>query len=564
MPYIQNLLIPPCESCSKLPLIHINHSDSQKITIECVHCPFTTTTSLQNFYQSLIRVQEPNPFCGHPSHGSTPAKSYCSNCHEWFCEECLRNHKKTHTIIASNHYLEIDCEKHRKKNEFYCLKCNKHFCSQCFPEHPSHSYKKISEIHDNLKTLDIPGEIEKIKKEYYSYTEIVYNKVLKALKEAMNKIQSYYNENKEKNETLFNFVLALAKSYYVSNYHIYTNIINNCKLKLNKVSNVSGINEILQYLHGDIVTVENSGTSLKMKSIKTIKAHEGTIFSLCKLRGGRLASASGDRTIKIFNISTNQCEMVIAHHHKGVTYVSQLDNGYLISCSEDHMCIIWDISKSNYKLVATLKEHEGTVWKATQISDNRIASCSSDKTIVIYNGAYPYEPITVLSGHKKCVNSFIELKKKGLILSGSYKEKTLRFWNSSTYEFEREINDVESYYSSSLFQLDEERVLVGGRGLITVVNYDRFLVERKIKEEGFEYFNCFMRIKEGGVVCGTGLSGDGEVGYLYLLDDGGFSCIGKVKNAHQEIVTSIVNLGDSLFATGSWDNTIKLWKCNYV
>ena len=79
------------------------------------------------------------------------------------------------------------------------------------------------------------------------------------------------------------------------------------------------------------------------------------------------------------------------------------------------------------------KAHNDIIYKVITLSNNRIASCSADKTIKIWKSNPPYSdtPIKVLEGHSDWVNSLLYIKEQ-MMISGS-DDKTLRFWNMSTY-----------------------------------------------------------------------------------------------------------------------------------
>ena len=81
--------------------------------------------------------------------------------------------------------------------------------------------------------------------------------------------------------------------------------------------------------------------------------------------------------------------------------------------------------------------HDLCINKVIKLSNNRIASCSDDKTVKIWKSDPPYSdtPIKVLTGHSGRVNCLVYLTERNKLLSVSV-DKTLRLWDISTYQCE--------------------------------------------------------------------------------------------------------------------------------
>ena len=56
-----------------------------------------------------------------------------------------------------------------------------------------------------------------------------------------------------------------------------------------------------------------------LTELKTISSHLSDINSICLLNDGRLASASSDRTIRLFDLSTYENVLTLSGHTHAVT-----------------------------------------------------------------------------------------------------------------------------------------------------------------------------------------------------------------------------------------------------
>ena len=123
--------------------------------------------------------------------------------------------------------------------------------------------------------------------------------------------------------------------------------------------------------------------------------------SLLRLKDGKIASCSYDKTIRIFDPSNDyQCAQVLNRHSDYIYSICQLGDGTIVSCSLDRTIMF---NNDTIK-----KAHNDIIYKVITLSNNRIASCSADKTIKILKSNPPYSdtPIKVLEGHRKVLILF--------------------------------------------------------------------------------------------------------------------------------------------------------------
>ena len=123
-------------------------------------------------------------------------------------------------------------------------------------------------------------------------------------------------------------------------------------------------------------------TNLMKKNFKTIKEHTDYICHISELNDGRLISCSNDCTVKIYKRDTFDLQLTIKEHSDIVRYFTQLSNGKIATCSDD--CTINIIrlrDEDNYDLEQKLKEHNGRVRQLIELKENVLISVSRDNTM---------------------------------------------------------------------------------------------------------------------------------------------------------------------------------------
>ena len=103
----------------------------------------------------------------------------------------------------------------------------------------------------------------------------------------------------------------------------------------------------------------------------------------CALPDGRLASASYDGTIKIWNLITAQWAETSHGHIDWVMCLCALPDGKFASGGVDGTIKIWNLFTTQYE--ASLNEHNECVTRLCILPDGRLASANYNNTINIWN-----------------------------------------------------------------------------------------------------------------------------------------------------------------------------------
>ena len=288
---------------------------------------------------------------------------------------------------------------------------------------------------------------------------------------------------------------------------------------------------------------------INIEQVKTITDHTGCVYSLLHLRDGRVASCSDDKTIRIYDPSNDyHCDQVIKRHSEGITSICQLDDGTIVSCSWDKSIMIGDYTINN--------AHDSLILKVITLPNNRIASCSGDKTIKIWKSNPPYSdtPIKVLREHSSLVNSLLYIKERDVMISGSF-DYTLRIWNMSTYQCDKVIEGVKCFYINSFYQIDKDRVIVGGYDSFCIVNIDKCVIENRIKDELIGHFYCFLKLRDNKtILCGC-------YNRIFCFYDMKTEQYKITNDNHHRAINDLLLIDDNTFLSCSIDTTtIKVWR----
>ena len=136
----------------------------------------------------------------------------------------------------------------------------------------------------------------------------------------------------------------------------------------------------------------------------------------------RLGFASGEGNIAIFsfNESDNKWnrDIYIEPAHDGtISSLCTLKGNRLISCGcVDYLIKVWALSKTELTLLKEIQEHESTINKVIPLSNKRFASCSADCTVKIWKDDDTYECISTLQ-HTGNVTSIVQLPCKEVLVS---------------------------------------------------------------------------------------------------------------------------------------------------
>ncbi|KAG2192369.1 putative platelet-activating factor acetylhydrolase ib alpha subunit [Mucor mucedo] len=288
-----------------------------------------------------------------------------------------------------------------------------------------------------------------------------------------------------------------------------------------------------------------------------------------------LASSSEDSTIKIWDYETGEFERTLKGHTKAVQDIAFDPKGnFLVSCSADLTIKVWDVN-NDYNCIKTLFGHDHSVSSVDYLpSGDTILSSSRDKTIKLWDASSGY-CLRTLSGHLDWVRSVVPSEDGRYLITAS-NDQTARLWDIQTGESKMEFRGHEHVLECAIFapinsypyiqeligdenkskdQLPGQYVITGSRDkTIKIWNTNGQLLHNMVGHDNWI---------RGLVVHPSGKyllsASDDKTIKIWDLKTGRCS---KTLEAHSHFVTCIAYCHTSpVVATGSVDQTIKLWQC---
>ncbi|MEH2180948.1 eIF2A-related protein, partial [Nostoc sp.] len=162
--------------------------------------------------------------------------------------------------------------------------------------------------------------------------------------------------------------------------------------------------------------------------LKSLTGHSSAVNSVVySPNGQQLASASYDKTIKIWDVNSGQLLKSLIGHSSAVNSVVYSPNGQqLASASYDNTIKIWDVSSG--QLLKSLTGHSSAVNSVVYSPNGQqLASASDDKTIKIWDVSSD-QLLKSLTGHSSWVLSIVYSPNGQQLASASY-DKTINLWD---------------------------------------------------------------------------------------------------------------------------------------
>jgi WD40 repeat protein len=198
------------------------------------------------------------------------------------------------------------------------------------------------------------------------------------------------------------------------------------------------INCVIKLSNNEIVTAGQDKT-IKVweinnkSSLMTLSGHTSMIWCLNEISGNKVISGSSDNRAIIWNLNEKKLDFEL-YKDKEISAVIQLKTGKVLLCSADKL-ILFDIDS---KKPLTNYEIKPGIWCMKELSDGTVAAGYGNGDVGILEIGNEIREKIVLKGHKKTVNSIIELDNHKLVSSSD--ENNMILWDLSDPEGKYFIN----------------------------------------------------------------------------------------------------------------------------
>ena len=280
--------------------------------------------------------------------------------------------------------------------------------------------------------------------------------------------------------------------------------------------------------------------------------HEGTVFDVAwSPDGEKIATASGDGTIKLWNLNGEKIYSTKVGNNSEVYSVSFSPDGKTITCTNDQIDEVRNTPHGTIQCQKITGDKK-RVTMGKSPDGKKFATAIEDNTVRLWNKQE--KTLQILKGHKGLIKS-IKFSPDGEKIATASEDNTVRIWSLSEKKLEKLKGDKQGEFWSVAWN-PKENTIASGRA-------DK-AIKIWTKKDG-EWKFIPAQIKHDGAVTSVSFSPDGN----YIASASKDKTIKlwtkegkelKILRGHENPVWSVAWSPDgNTIASGSGDNTIKLW-----
>ncbi|KAH8430992.1 uncharacterized protein LDX57_008653 [Aspergillus melleus] len=267
--------------------------------------------------------------------------------------------------------------------------------------------------------------------------------------------------------------------------------------------------------------------------------------------GQTIASASNDRTVRLWDSATGVERRTLQGHRNSVRAVAFSPDGQTVaSASNDNTVRLWD--PATRVGCRTLQGHRNSVRAVAFSPDGQtVASASDDRTVRLWDPATRVERHT-LQGHRNSVSA-VAFSPDGQTVASASEDRTVRLWDSATGVERRTLQGHKNSVRAVAFSPDGQTVASASDDR-TVRLWDPATgVERRTLQDHWYSGRAVAFSPDGQTIASASYRN-------VQLWDPATGVQGRTLQGHRNQVSAIAFSPDGqTVASASNDNTVRLW-----
>ena len=415
--------------------------------------------------------------------------------------------------------IDSFCGNHYEVFKFYCLNCHNNFCEQCLKDHINHPFIKFDDIllsDDELNSKK--NELNKAKEDL-----IKLNQYFTALIEAIKcKFERLLNIKKKELEIKEKIILDYETVKY--NYHSINNI-RNIKFENNdkffdlspNTDWLTQFNLIFKYLNTNLFNKNNDvfdllkSDSINEKNNIKISTKEVAINQINKLillNNEDIAVLSENKNIYIFDKDNLEEKLSIKISEKNNFHINDIierKKGGLICCGFEYIKFInLGLNNQYYNLENEIKDNRTNIYSFIEFNNNIIITLNnlSNLKLMKQNEKYKYEIIDCYNYKnldnytEKNINQLIKLNSNSFILSSNKENCLYKFMinNNEKIKLDRKLENIgfnnENIYNNIIILHNENYLFVLYNECILLIDANKFNIIQRFFHN-YQLINLF-------------------------------------------------------------------------
>ena len=254
--------------------------------------------------------------------------------------------------------------------------------------------------------------------------------------------------------------------------------------------------------------------------------------------------------IYIWSLDGKDIEKEINAHKSAIWEMIKLSNNMIASGSSDKTIKIWNILDFEKPIV--LRGHTGTIFCLAELEKYKLISGSEDRTIKIWDILEKRNCIMTINSDSK-INCLHILPDPGFIITGG-DDNLIKIWNI----YSKHVTDILQGHECTVWSItslnSDNSIIATGSSDNSIIIWDLKNLKSIFILEGHENTISCLRMMNNGLLLSS--SWDATIKIWNLKTR---TCLTSLKG-HKNIVWDAIQLTDGSIASCSSDNSIIVWE----